>query len=109
MPPPTSPWVEKRAWTRRRNRFRVFLADSQETLKTPLEGWIVDRSPGGLRLSTTEDIETNSRLKVRPIGAPARVPWVTVHVKSRQQRGNTIELGCKFVEPPSLLTLLLFG
>jgi hypothetical protein len=109
MPPPTSPWVEKRAWTRRRNRFRVLLADSKETLKTPMEGWVVDRSPGGLRLSTLEDIETGTSLKVRPIGAPVRTPWITVRVKNRQQKGDVVELGCKFVEPPPLMTLLLFG
>jgi hypothetical protein len=109
MSPPATPETERRAWPRRRRRFRVFLGQVLDGGQTPCRACVVDRSPGGLRLSIAPDVETGKILKIRSVAAPARMGWVAVEVMNRQVKGNTVELGCKFLESPSLLTLLLFG
>jgi hypothetical protein len=109
MPSLPSSQTERRAWPRRRNRFRVFLADSDESQNKPHDAWIVDRSPGGLRLATAQEIEPGTLLRVRPIAAPANMDWVNVRVCNCRLQESGWELGCKFVNSLSLPTLLLFG
>jgi hypothetical protein len=109
MPSLPSSQTERRAWPRRRNRYRVFLADSDESQTKPHDAWIVDRSPGGLRLAIAQEIETGTILRIRPIAAPANMDWVNVQVRNCRPQESGWELGCKFVESPPLPTLLLFG
>jgi len=109
MPSTPSSQVERRAWPRRRNRYRVYLADSDESQSKPDGAVIVDRSPGGMRLTTVREIETGAILRVRPVGAPAATPWISVRVCNRRMQETGWELGCKFLKSLSLPTLLLFG
>jgi hypothetical protein len=106
--PSSFAWIEKRAWTRRRSRFRVFLACDQS--QEPCSAWVVDRSPGGLRLLVPGAFfDVGAVVRVRPIAAPPAMPWIAVQVKNCRSTGDAVELGCKFLQAPSLVTLLMFG
>ena len=101
--------LERRAYPRRRNKLRVHIKLVRESPDPPGQGWVADRSRGGLRLVVDREVKVGTILQVRPTSAPARARWVGVRVKNRRRRGQTIELGCRFVDTPSLVTLLLFG
>jgi hypothetical protein len=100
---------ERRVGFRRRGgRVKVQLADADG--KTELgNGWVIDRSTGGLGLTVDHPLEAGELLSVRPAHAPGRTPWVQVEVKSCRQRSGVWEVGCQFVRRPSLNVLLHFG
>jgi hypothetical protein len=100
---------ERRTWPRRRKQFRVFLADAADETAEPIATWIVNLSPGGLRLCCKDEVEGGTILKVRPAGAPRSMDWIPVEVRNSQPTDSGWELGCQFVRTPSLATLLLFG
>ena len=101
--------TERRTSLRRTGRqIRVFVTDLEG--KNPaVEGWIMDRSMGGLCLSIYEPVERGAQLKVQAENAPPGTPWVEIEVKTVRLDGDRIEAGCQFLRPPSWGTLLLFG
>jgi hypothetical protein len=74
----------------------------------PFEGWILDRSAGGLRLAVKRPIATGTLLAVRAAKAGATSPWIKVEVNnSTTEKGNT-NLGCRFMSKPGLEDLQQF-
>lgn len=100
---------ERRSTPRRKgNPISVHVTDGEET-GDPFQGWVVDRSAGGLRLLVDEAIPAGTLLKVRPTKAHAAFPWVAVKVKSCYPERKSWNLGCQFLEKLSWEDLQLFG
>jgi hypothetical protein len=103
------------ATTERRNSYRregtnveVLISDAE--VKTfPVQGWVVDRSLGGVCLRTNAAFAVDSILSLRPCNAPSVAPWVQVEVKSCRQQEDTWDVGCQFLRTPPYSVLLLFG
>ncbi len=73
------------------------------------DGYVLDRSTGGLRVAVTAAIPAGTVLQVRADNAPDTVPWVTILVRSCRDTGPHYELGCEFEKTPPWNILLLFG
>jgi hypothetical protein len=102
--------TEKRIALRRRgNPVKVLISDA-DAVALPQEGWILDRSVGGLCLQVEKGaVPVGTVLSVRSCSAPKCTPWTQVEVRSCRQEGSAWELGCQFVKTPSWNVLLLFG
>src|SRR5208283_1173630 len=88
---------ERRAAPRRKgNPISVYISNGTVGAE-PFEGWVVDRSAGGLRLLVDEAVEAGSILNVRPVKIHPEFPWVQVRVKSCAQERNSWNLGCQFL------------
>src|SRR5262249_37717783 len=109
VPRSAIPTNERRTWPRRRKQFRVFLADGRDEAAEPIATWIINLSPGGLRLCLQDEVKEGTVLKIRPAAAPRSLDWIPVEVKNSRPTDTGWELGCQFVRTPSLATLLLFG
>jgi hypothetical protein len=75
----------------------------------PVDGWVSDRSVGGLCLLLDAPVGVGTRLNVRPRKGSAAVPWTQVEVKSCRQEAQGWEIGCQFTRTPPWSVLLLFG
>lgn len=73
------------------------------------EGWVLDRSTGGLRLAIKSAIKAGSSVQILAENAPDATPWTTIIVRSCHDAGAHFELGCEFEETPPWSVLLLFG
>ena len=71
-------------------------------------GWVRDRCPNGLALTTDKPIEVGSWLRVRTSNVPDDVAWVDVTVRHCRPQGSRSVVGCHFVEAPPRELLLLF-
>jgi len=112
--PEADPFIHGSAMERRKalrrggNPVSVLLTEAEQKGK-PLDGWVVDRSTGGLCLSVPNAIEPGTILGVRTSDAPQSVPWVQLEVKNCREADIGWELGCQFVRTPPWSVLLLFG
>lgn len=70
---------------------------------------VIDRSMGGMCLSTAQPSTKGRVLKVRVLDASEELPWVEVTVRSCRRMKDRWELGCQFREKLPLNVLLLFG
>ena len=75
----------------------------------PVDGWVADRSVGGLCLRLDAPVGVGTLIKVRPRDASSVIPWTQVEVKSCRQEGSGWEVGCQFLRTPPWSVLLLFG
>jgi hypothetical protein len=100
---------DRRSAPRRKagNRVEVYLTKDQK--ETPVLGWVVDRSVGGLRLNVEGPLSEGAILNIRPRKAPQTAPWLAIEVRSCRPEGCAWEVGCRFLKPPQWNDLLLFG
>jgi hypothetical protein len=87
----------------------AILISDADAQAQPTNGWVVDRSTGGLCLSVPEAVTEGTVLSVRTTNAPNSVPWVQIEVKNCRLVGKEYELGCRFVRTPPWSVMLLFG
>ncbi len=73
------------------------------------DGWILDRSTGGLRIQIESQVAPGTALQVIAENAPDTTPWVTAIVRSCKPVDRQFELGCEFETTPPWNVLLLFG
>jgi hypothetical protein len=100
---------EKRSSVRRTGKLiKVLITDAKAQSK-PIEGWVIDRSMGGLCVAIPDKVPETTILSLRTVDAPREVPWVQVEVRRCESRGDRYEIGCQFVRTPSWSILLLFG
>ena len=100
---------ERRRLERRRGgNVTVQIADAEGNYK-PYQGWVVDRSAGGLCLSVAGALPADATLRVRPGDVWGLVPWVTVKVRYCRKIGAFWQAGCQYAPPPMPSMLLLFG
>ena len=106
---------DEQSFANRRNSLRregspVKITIAASTLKAGTEnGYVLDRSTGGLRIATGAALAPGTAVQVRAINAPTTVPWVTVIVRSCRNTGPHFEVGCEFDQTPPWNVLLLFG
>jgi hypothetical protein len=100
---------ERRSSLRRGGNPVAVLITDAEVKEPPFQGWVLDRSMGGLCLSVEQEVAAGAILSVRAANAPSNVAWVQVEVKNSRQEGTTWELGCQFLRTPTWGVLLLFG
>lgn len=73
------------------------------------QGWVLDRSTGGLRIAVSRPLPPGAIIQVRADNAPDTVPWTSVIVRSCRDEGKHHEIGCEFETTPPWNVLLLFG
>jgi hypothetical protein len=100
---------ERRAGPRRGGNPVAIYYQPLERKGQPLEGWVRDRSVGGMCIILHEQFAAGTFLRLLPVSAPDTTPWVDVEVRSCRKQGDGYELGCQFVKQPPWGVLLLFG
>ena len=107
--PPEQSYADRRGAVRRQGAVvRVVLA-SQTFRNGVADGYVLDRSTGGLKLASQTGMAPGSTLQVRAADAPDTVGFVTVIVRSCRKNADHYELGCEFEKTPPWNILLLFG
>jgi hypothetical protein len=107
--PPEQSYADRRGAVRREGSpVRVTLASS--IFRNGVEeGYVIDRSTGGLRIAMQTAVAPGSTLQVRAVNAPDNVGFVTVIVRSCRKNNDYYEVGCEFDKTPPWSVLLLFG
>jgi hypothetical protein len=100
---------ERRAAVRREGSMVAVSISHADTPDQVDQGWVSDRSVGGLCLRLDAAVPLGTVLNVRPRDATAVVPWTPVSVKSCRHDGDAWEIGVQFVRTPPWSVLLLFG
>ena len=100
---------ERRVANRRGGNMVPVSVTDAEAQTPPVQGWVTDRSVGGLCLRLEAPVGVGTQLNVRPRDSSAVVPWTVVEVKSCRQEADGWEIGCQFVRTPPWSVLLLFG
>jgi PilZ domain len=73
------------------------------------EGYVIDRSTGGLRIAMKVKLPKGTTVQVRAANAPETVPWVNIVIRSAVDVEKHFEHGCEFEKTPPWNVLLLFG
>jgi hypothetical protein len=73
------------------------------------QGWVVDRSSGGVRLLVDQSFNTGTILNVKPTKAHPSLNWIKVRVKSCRPERNSFKVGCEFVNKMSWAELQALG
>jgi hypothetical protein len=102
----TSP--ERRKSPRRRGPTVKVLVSDPDGRATRYSALLLDRSPGGMRLSVAEAVPVGTLLTVGPPEGSPSVPWLQMEVKYCIRQDDTWLVGCKFVGTPSWSVLMLF-
>lgn len=100
---------ERRSAPRRKgNPVSVQVSNATATTE-PFQGWVIDRSSGGLCLLVDQKVEPGRLLSVRPTRCHPGFPWVQIQVKSCRAERGSWNLGCQFEHKLSWTELQLFG
>jgi hypothetical protein len=100
---------ERRTAPRRKgNPVPVKLSDPTSNTE-PLDGWVVDRSSGGVRILTDQSFKPGAQLTIRPAKSHAGFPWIKIEVRSCSPERGSFSLGCMFQQKPSWAELQGFG
>lgn len=99
---------DRRSAPRRKgNQIEVYLTDDSK--RSPILAWVVDRSMGGLCLIVEQPLKEGIVLNARPRQAPQTAPWTAVEIRSCRPDGGEWEVGCRFLKTPQWNDLMLFG
>jgi hypothetical protein len=101
--------TERRGAFRRKGSAVTVKFTDEHQLQQPREGWVIDRSMGGLGLWSEKPVDVGTILKVRPDHAPELTPWIEVEVKSCNPHEGGWRVHCGFIKTPPYSVLLLFG
>jgi len=100
---------ERRTASRRMGRHvRIYVSDAAAEA-TPVEGWVLDRSLGGLCISLGRQMPPDTILSIRAYNASDTIPWAQVRVLRCESQGNHFQLGCQFIRTPPFNAMMLFG
>lgn len=107
--PPEQSYADRREAVRRDGTpVRVLLASP--TFRNGVsDGFVLDRSTGGLRIAMSLAMAPGSTMQIRAINAPDTIAFVTVIVRSCRKNTDFFEIGCEFEKTPPWNVLLLFG
>jgi hypothetical protein len=107
--PPEQSYADRREAIRREGTpVRVLLASP--TFRNGMsDGFILDRSTGGLRVAMSIAMAPGSTIQVRAVNAPDTIGFVTVIVRSCRKNDDFFVIGCEFEKTPPWNVLLLFG
>ena len=99
---------KRKSFRRQGNPTEVYVAFPDRKEK-PFQGWVLDRSMGGLCLTVRNEMKPGTPLAVLPVNAPNMTPWVDIEVRSCKDLPDGYELGCQFLKTPNWSILLMFG
>lgn len=108
LPPSKRPDERRRSLRRTGVPTPVQVSDPKRP-KRVIDGYVLDRSSGGLRLAMEKPFPTGVALQVRPTNAPPESPWITIIIRSCREVGDYFEVGCQFQEELPWHLLLMFG
>jgi len=108
LPPAKGPDERRRSVRRTGVPTAIRVSDPRKPKKL-IDGFVLDRSSGGLRLALEKPFPTGSTLQVRPSTAPDTSPWVTIIIRNCREVGDYFEIGCQFQEELPWNLLLMFG
>jgi len=74
-----------------------------------MDGWVMNRSGGGLCLLVDEEVAPGTVLTVTPHLGPTAYEWIQVEVKSCRPERKSWLLGCQFLQKFSWDDLRPFG
>jgi hypothetical protein len=100
---------ENRSAPRRSGSQIKVTISNAKTKKVLMEGWVMDRSKGGLNLLAPAHFVPATILNVRRTDAAGDIASVQVEVRRCVPKGIRYQLGCKFVDNPSESILAQFG
>ncbi len=100
---------EKRASPRRKANMQPVLITNGDPKAPPFEGWLVDRSAGGMRLVVKRPVAEGDFVSVRTARASMSSSWLKLEVRNSKSDNGTTHLGCRFVLKPSLEELQQFA
>jgi hypothetical protein len=106
--PPVSGSELRTDFRRPGNPVLVLVADADDQ-RTPWNAWVIDRSRRGLRLAVEKPLIVGHHYTVRPAKAPATTPWTALEVRHSAEVDDHWEVGCRFLQPPSVAVLMLYG
>ncbi len=104
-----SSFADRRSALRREGRPVKILVTSPSFKNTIENGYVLDRSTGGMRIALTMSMTPGSTMQVRALDAPDSTPWVTIIVRNCRNAGQHYEMGVEFDSTPPWNVLLLFG
>ena len=104
-----APQAERRASPRRAGNPISVLVERFELDAEALQGWVLNRSTGGLGILLEEPLEVGHLMQVRPSNAPPSTPWVQVRVVHCTPQRSSWCVGFAFTQKPSWGDLRQFG
>ncbi|MBN9522761.1 PilZ domain-containing protein [bacterium] len=107
--PPEQSYADRRGSVRREGAPVRVLLSSTSLRSGTNDGYVVDRSTGGLRIVMQSAVPPGSTLQIRAVNAPDTVGFVTVIVRSCRKQPDHFEVGTEFEKTPPWSVLLLFG
>lgn len=107
--PPEQSYADRRGSTRREGAPVRVLLSSPTFRNGVTDGYVLDRSTGGLRVAMPTGIAPGTTMGVRAVNAPDTIGFVTVIIRSCRKNGDFFEIGCEFEKTPPWNVLLLFG
>ncbi len=102
-------FAERRAEPRRKGNPVSVQVTHAPSGGDPVQGWVVDRSSGGLRILVDQEIKPGTVLNVRPTKSHPGFTWVQVKVKSCRPERSSYNLGCQFTRKLTWTELQVFG
>jgi hypothetical protein len=107
--PPEQSYADRREAVRREGTpVRVLLA-SPIFRNGMTDGFVLDRSTGGLRIAMSIAMAPGSTMQIRAVNAPDTIGFVTVIIRSCRKNTDFFEIGSEFEKTPPWNVLLLFG
>jgi hypothetical protein len=107
--PPEQSYADRRGAIRRDGPPVRVLLSSPSFRNGVNDGFVVDRSTGGLRIVMPAAMAPGSTVQVRAVNAPDTIGFVTVIVRSCRKEDDHYVVGCEFERTPPWNVLLLFG
>ena len=107
--PPTDPQAEQRATFRRVGNSVLIQVADEDSHHRPVNAWVIDRSRQGLRLAVEKELPIGGLFTVRAMNAPPATPWCPVEIRHCSAGDGHWEIGCRFLLPPPVQVLMLFG
>jgi hypothetical protein len=98
--------TERRQQLRRPDAPLAIVLSETDAAGKPLEGWVLNRSSGGLCLSLTQSFPVGTTLHLH-LASQDSMPWVPVEVKYCSPFSSRWKIGCQFVHPDSKDVLVL--
>ena len=107
--PPEQSYADRRGTTRREGAPVRVMLSSTAFRSGLIDGYVVDRSTGGLKVVTQVAVAPGSTMQVRAANAPDTVGYVTLIIRSCRKETDHFVVGCEFEKTPPWNVLLLFG
>ena len=107
--PPEQSYADRRGSVRRDGQVVRVVLSSSTFRNGVCDGFVIDRSTGGLKLAMSAAIAPGSTMLARVLNAPDTVGFVTLIVRSCRKNDDFFEVGTEFEKTPPWNVLLLFG